>query len=160
MRSIIYEVSLLLLLVSWWRWRRVSPPPPPPPPTSKTRFHAWNFRNEVWVGFRKIPAKICIFKETIKVATFGWTFHLEFMSYVGSRFVVQTLFIMLLQIWDAARKKIKYISVASWYKLKELRSTNISSEVYNNSEIYMVQTETDLGLRWVKVKRPSTYLAP
>ena len=67
------------------------------------------FQNEVWAGILKIPAKICIFEEThnckviSQLSVEHYIFHLELMSVVAV--VVQTLFIMLLKIWDVARKK-------------------------------------------------------
>ena len=80
------------------------------------------FQNKVWVGIPKIPAKLCIFQETHKaisqLSVENSIFHMEFMSVVAV--VVQALFIILLKIWDVARKKRKYISIASLQELKEL----------------------------------------
>ena len=59
-------------------------------------------QNEVWVGVLKIPAKICIFEAIFQLSAEHSIFHLEFISVVA---VVQTLFIILLKIWDVARKK-------------------------------------------------------
>ena len=49
---------------------------------------------------------------------------------------VQTLFIILLKIWDVARIKRKYISIASLQELKELGKYEYFLEIYNNSDIY------------------------
>ena len=65
-------------------------------------------------------------------------------------------FIILLRIWDVARTKSIYISIASLPELKELGKYEYFFRVYHDNEIYRAQTETDLGLDWVKVKRPST----
>ena len=63
---------------------------------------------------------------------------------------------ILLRIWDVARTKSIYISVSSLPELKELGNYECFFRVYHNSEIYRAQTEIELGLGWVKVKRPST----
>ena len=65
---------------------------------------------------------------------------------------------MLLRIWDVARTKSIYISIASLPELKELGKYEYFFRVYHNNEIYRTQTEIDLelGLGWVKMKRPST----
>ena len=83
-------------------------------------------------------------------------FNFSFGVSVGGRraVVVQTLFIILLMIWDVARTKSIYISIASLPELKELGKYGYFFRVYHNNEIYRVLTEIDLGLDWVKVKRP------
>ena len=68
--------------------------------------------------------------------------------------VVQTLFIILLKVWDIAGTKSMYISIASLQELKELGNYEYFFRVYHNNEIYRAQTEIDLGLGWVKVNRP------
>ena len=98
---------------------------PPPPKKKQLRspgFKLGFFKNEVWVGVTKIPAEICIFEETCKaiseLSIEPSIFHLKLMSVVAV--VVQTLFIVLLKIWDVTRRKRKYISIASLQELKEL----------------------------------------
>ena len=76
------------------------------------------------LGFKlpKIPSKICIIKE-IREAIFQLSvghsiFHLEFLSVVDV--VAQTLFIMLLKIWEVTRKERNYILITFLQELKEL----------------------------------------
>ena len=65
------------------------------------------FPNDVRVGVPKILAKICIFEgigeEIFQLSVEHSVFHLKFISLVTV--VVQTLFIILLKIWNVARKK-------------------------------------------------------
>ena len=99
-------------------------------------------------------AKICIFEEILE-EIFQLSVEHSFGVYVGGRraVVAQTLFIILLRIWDVARTKSIYISIGS---LKELGKYEYFFRVYHNNEIYRAQTEINLGLGWVKVKKPST----
>ena len=95
-----------------------SPPPPPPPPlTLKSRFQTWNFPKQGMGRSSKDSRQHLHLRRNTRsnLSTFRRTFNFSFGVYVGGRraVVVQTLFIILLRIWDVARTKSIYISTAS-----------------------------------------------
>ena len=53
--------------------------------------------------------------------------------------VVQTLFMVLLRIWDVARTKSIYISIAPLQELNELGKYEYLFRIYHNNEIYRAQ---------------------